>query len=530
MRRIILLTAMAALLFASGAMSAQADNDTVDAIKARIQTRLDAVAAKPSPRVLVIPIREAIDLSTAVYVEREMERAPEEKIDLVVVDMDTPGGRSDASERICNAFLQNQLPADRRIPVVSFVNTDAYSAGAMISMACDRIYIATNGKIGALTGWIPGPDGMPVTLPEDVQEKFLSAERAQIAALAQQKGYPTSIAVAMVDRSFGLVRCEENGAVQYLNLNGEGLDSWENRKQEMIRRGMTRAEAMSHMTVLLQQGRLLTLTYRLAKDYGLAADVCNTKEDVFKDLGVKAPVLMSAEHNWSEYVFGYLASPAVRGILLIVGLAGIYLEFKSPGLILPAFVGAVFLALFFFSQYFMGLAGYTGILLFLIGLGLVMVELFLIPGFGIPGILGVLLMIAGLFLGMQLPELPDFHNPFSVHLFLVNVVVMSVALVALAVFAVVLAKLLPSMPFLHRLILTSTGPAGELRSSGTLEEQDRLLDGTTGTSLSQLRPAGRAEFGGRVLDVVTRGEFIEGGAAIVVIKVEGNRVVVRKAE
>jgi len=510
--------------------SEEADRNSPEAIRAQIQKDLEAVAAKPSPLVLVIPIREQIELSTAVYVEREMRRGAAEHMDLVLVDINTPGGRGDAMMRICNALIQQRSARDAaKVPTVAFIDSDAYSAGAFISMACNRIYIAPNGKIGAATGYVPGPDGIPVKLPEAVEEKFSSAMRGEVRALAKVNGYSASIAEAMVDRDQGVTEVEIDGKREYLTDKEFANRRRELGLDELSPRDL--AKRVKELRVVCQKGELLTLDYEQAKSVGLATDILDSREAVFAALGLKKPAILMASHNWSEQVFGYLTSDAVKGILLLLGLMGLYMEFKATGLVLPGILGAICLALFFFSQYFMGLADYTGALLFVVGAVLVLFEIFVVPGFGIPGVVGILLMIAGVFLGMQhwvLP--PDIHNPIDMDIFKTNLMVVCAVLFAMVAFAVLLAKVLPSTPFLSRIILTSRGPAGELRASGTAEEVERTLEGVTGKATSRLRPAGRAEINGKVLDVVTDGQFIEEGTSIRVARVEGNRVIVRKAE
>jgi membrane-bound serine protease (ClpP class) len=521
---------LVALAAACSVFSAESsDKNSPDAIRAQILKGLDAVAAKPSPVVLVIPIREQIDLSTAVYVEREMKRVAQEHVDLALVDINTPGGRGDAMMRICDALLQQKNRSEgEKVPTVAFINNDAFSAGAFISMACGRIYIAPNGKIGAATGYVPGPDGIPVKLPDAVEEKFRSAMTGEVRALAKVNGYPPGIAEAMVDRDQGLMEMEMDGKRELLTEK-----ELSNRKRELGLNDLSPreyAKRVKEVKTICQKGELLTLDYQEAKSVGLATDILGSREAVFAALGLKAPSVIEARHNWSEEVFGFLTMDGVKGILLLLGLMGLYIEFKATGLVLPGILGAVCLALFFFSQYFMGLADYTGALLFGIGAVLVLFEIFVVPGFGIPGVLGILLMIGGVFLGMQPWVLPDVHNPLDMDLFKTNLLILCGVIFAMTGFAVVLAKVLPSTPFLNRIILTSRGPEGELRASATLETEERTLVGAKGRATSRLRPAGRAEIAGKFLDVVADGQFIEEGTSIQVAKVEGNRVIVRKAE
>ena len=492
----------------------------------RVQTALDEVAAKSSPRVLVIPIREDIELSTAVYVEREIERVARGEVDLVLVEIDTLGGRVDATWRIRDALVK--AVSRDEVPVVAFVDNKAFSAGAVISMSCDRIYIAPTGKIGA---------AMPISIDliggqkqkdPDREEKILSAFRGDVRALAKTKGYPPAIAEAMVDRDEEVSLVTIDGKKEYL-----GKKALRNRQRELGLDSVPFAEREKRMKVgkiICARGELLTLDYEQAKEVGVATDILSSREEVFTTLGVKRPVIITATHNWSEVVFGFLTILPVKLLLLILGLMGLYMEFKIPGFGFPGAFGLICLGLFFFSQYFMGLANYTGVVVFLIGVVLLCIEIFVIPGFGVTGVAGIFCVAAGLLLGMQRFVIPDISSPWEMGLFSTNVMVLGLALVILVVAVMVLAKFLPSTPFLKRIILTSQGPEGELRASGTVEPKGLVALGATGKTISRLRPAGRAAFGEKFLDVVAEGQFIGEGAAVEVIKIKGNRIVVRKVE
>lgn len=496
-----------------------------EAIKARVQNSLDEVAAKTSPRVLVIPIRELIELSTVVYVEREMRGVAANDIDMVLVEIHTNGGRIDAMQRIGDALAGKGLP--RKVPVVAFIDDKAFSAGAIISLACDRIYIAPNGVVGAASLVMTGPQG-PVKLGKSYEEKMLSAYRRKAAARAKSKGHPAAIAVAMVDRSKEVTEVEIDGKREYLTER-----EYQNRRRELGIDELPFAEARKRMKVIgmiCEKGELLTLDYEQAKKLGLAADVVDSRSDLFAAVGLKEPVEIIAQHNWSEHFFGFFCSMAVRGILLMLGLMGLYMEFKIPGFGFPGIFGLTCLGLFFFSQYFMGIADHTGLVVFSIGVALLIVEIFLIPGFGITGIAGLVCVVMGLFLAMQPFVVPDLASPWDVGLFKANILVLSLALVGAAVFMVLVAKYLPRAPFLKRIILTSQGPEGELRASATAEAKILVVAGARGKTISKLRPAGRAVFEEKLLDVVAEGRFIDEGMDVKVVKVKGNRIVVRKVE
>ena len=525
MKRTLRLTAALLLvIYAASLVAADGDPDPPDVVRKRINAAIAKVAENKTPRVLVIPLREGIDLRTAVYVERTMKTVPKDKIDLVLVDMHTPGGRGDAMSRICSVFMKSL--DDKGVPVVVFVNTDAYSAGAFICFSCDRIYMAKGGKIGAATGWIPGPDNLPVKLPAYVVEKKRSGSTAGIRTIAKAKGYPSGLAEAMVDRAIVVKEYEIDGKREILSdkdfderLIDLGIDDpWSEEAKKRIK----------EIRTISREGELVTLDYDEVQKIGLARAPFGTLDEVLADMGVKNAVKIVAEHNWAEDFFGFFSQTVVKGLLMMVGIWALYMEFKIPGFGVPGIIGVVCLALFFFSQHFMGMSDYVGLVIFGIGVVLLAMEIFVIPGFGIAGVAGIGGIILGLFLSMQPFGLPEIDVPWQMELFKTNLLVLGLALIGSAALMTVAAKFLPKTPFLNRLILTSQGPEGELYASATVEGKGTVGAGAVGKVISSLRPAGRAEFDGEYVDVVAEGKFIDPGAEVKVIKVKGNRIVVRK--
>jgi membrane-bound serine protease (ClpP class) len=232
------------------------------------------------------------------------------------------------------------------------------------------------------------------------------------------------------------------------------------------------------------------------------------------------------ETTWSEHVSEWLLQ--YKGILFFIGLIALYLEFKAPGFGVAGIVGIVAFALFFFAGTIGGVADSIEIVLFVAGLILIALELFVIPGFGLPGIAGIVLVVASLYLAstpFAIPTTPiarDFLFRWMLHF--------GGALVGTAIFAVLAARFLPDIPLFNRLMLSPPDAAAGLDASGTrIRPETHPLVGTRGRALSRLRPAGRAEVDGRKLDVVTEGSFVEVGDEIEVVKVKGNRIVVRPA-
>jgi len=234
----------------------------------------------------------------------------------------------------------------------------------------------------------------------------------------------------------------------------------------------------------------------------------------------------------------WVYSPAVMGILVMLALLGAYVEFQKPGLILPGLVAVVCFVIIVGSRYLTGLANWLEIVLFITGVLLLLVEIFVLPGFAIAGVLGVILILAATF-GMLIknkpneipwpetqPDWPVFEN---------GVLGLSIGFIGFVVLALLLARYLPKIPVARRLVLKPP-QGGAMQASLEVKEKPMVSfvpmavqAGQKGTTVSQLRPAGKANFSGQKFDVVSRGELIEADREIIVVLVEGNRIVVREA-
>lgn len=409
--------------------------------------------------VWVIPVQGVIELGLAPFVERSLREAGEAGASAVILDIDTPGGRVDAAERIADALQ------DSPVPTFAYVNRRAFSAGAMISLATDRIYMRPGSTIGAAT---------PVVGEERAPEKIVSAMRSEMRALAEAAGLDPRVAEAMVDET--------------LEVPG-----------------------------VVEAGRLLTLTTEEAVGLGYAVAV----EDLpalREALGLQGE-RVDASVNWAERVVRFLSHPVVAPFLLTLGFLGLVAEIKTPGLGLAGLAGVLSLSMFFGSHLIIGLAGWGDILLFGGGVLLLIIELVALPGFGLLGFAGAAAMGSGLFLSMvgSIPTVADFTRAGAV-------LFTSIFLAMISAWAVL--RHLPRNQRLIRsgvLLMSSTGrEAGFV--SATLRSE---LVGKEGTAITDLRPSGVALVGEERVDVVAESGWIEEGSPITVVSSEGYRQVVR---
>jgi len=408
-----------------------------------------------------IPVTGVVELGLAPFIERSLEEAAAGGVAAVILDMDTPGGRVDAAERIADAL------SDATVPVYTLVNRRAFSAGALIALATDGIYMRPGSVIGAATP----VDGSGQTAPE----KIVSAMRSEMRALAEARGLDPLIAEAMVDP----------------DIEVEGV---------------------------VEAGKLLTLTTEEAVRIGYATEV----EDLpalLQLLGEERAQVVTAEANWAERVVRFFSNPVVAPFLLTLGFLGLITEIKTPSFGMAGAAGLLSLSLFFGSHLIVGLAGLEDLIIFGVGLALLGVEVFLIPGFGLFGVIGAVGMVAGLYLALigSLPTSADFTRAG---------LVLSTTVLLIAVSAWVMIRSLPGSSRLAKsgiFLLQRTDRSIGYESAARRGD----LIGMVGKAITDLRPSGTGLFGDERIDVVSESEWITEGTPIKIVSAEGYRHLVR---
>ena len=411
--------------------------------------------------VVRVPVAGDVEMGLAPFIERTLAEAAAAGADAVVLDIATPGGRVDAAERIATAISGSE------VPVYAYVNMHAYSAGAMIALSADRVLMRTGSVMGAVTP----VDGSGTK----ASEKMVSAMRARMRALAEARGLDPAIAEAMVD-------------------------------EEIVVEGV------------VESGKLLTLTAQEAVGLGYAETVAGWDE-VLAATGLSGAEVVEAEVNWAERIVRFFTNPVIAPFLLSLGFLGLLVEVRSAGFGLAGTAGLLSLALFFGAHLLIGLAGAEDLILVVAGVILIFVEVFIVPGFGVFGIVGILALLGGLLMAQvgSLPSAQDFTRA---------------AWVLCASLILVVAT--------SWLFLQSMFGSWRLRRSGVIlpETTDRDegytsadvrtdMEGVVGVAITPLRPAGVGLFGEERLDVVSESEWIEEGTRIRIISAEGYRQVVR---
>jgi membrane-bound serine protease (ClpP class) len=494
---------------------------------------------------VVIPIRGEISDVMKGSIERRLAEARENGVTTVIFEMDTPGGLVTSALDICR--LIKNVPPDTR--TVAWVNPRAYSAGAMISVACDTILMSSSSAIGDCAPIMVSPGGGLQELPAAERAKAESPVLQEFRDSAARNGYPPLLLRAMVTvgEEVWWVENVQTGERRFVTgdekaeLLGEdrgefsfGEDESAAAPQWQLVESYT--DPQSGNTVPAKQpvdseAELLTVSQSEAVVYGIASGITPDLTAVADQLGLAAAPRYFDTTGWEEFVM-WLNSPLVRGILFVIVLIGAYIEFQSPGLILPGITAGVALLIFLGAPYAAGLADIWTFVLLGIGLLLLGVELFLLPGFGIAGLLGLLAIGISL-IGSFVPEEPvrpgDFplfnwpSLPGTWDAIQYGITVMSSSIIVATMGIILLIRYLPQLA-VGRLLIPAN-PEAEALAVG--ERAPEVFVGDIGVVTGPLRPSGPARFGQEIVDVTSQGEYVDVGKRVQVIKREGMNIFVR---
>ncbi|MBE43999.1 MAG: peptidase, partial [Thaumarchaeota archaeon] len=331
-----------------------------------------------------VPIEGTIDLGLPPFIERSIQEAESNSADAIIFEINTFGGRVDAATQIKDAIM------DSRVKTVAFINKRAISAGALISLSCEKIYMTGGATIGATTAVdMSGKKG---------SEKVISYMREEMAATAEKRGRSKDIARGMVDEE---LEFQKKVKREYITEDGE-VDTIKTVNYFLILNGDT---MYVNDIEGRKQGNLITLTTEQALKYRMADKTAETFDDVLDSLGLSGAFVYETGENWSESIVRFLTNPVVASLLTTFGFLGILFELQSPGWGVPGTVGLTCLILSLGASYIAELATMTDFLIIIAGLMFLILETLVIPGFGIPGIVGIVMILWGLYL-LLLPDVP----------------------------------------------------------------------------------------------------------------------------
>jgi membrane-bound serine protease (ClpP class) len=420
------------------------------------------------PKVMVMEIKDEIDPRMLRYVRLALENAEKIKADYVVVEMDTYGGVLTDAKEIVDMIM------DFKKPIWVFINSDAASAGALISIACDSIYMSPGATIGAATV-VEGAGG------EAAPDKYQAYMRGIMRSTAEKNGRDPRIAEGMVDERIV-------------------IDS------------------------IKQEGRVITFTTKEALKYKFCEAQVETIEEILKRNKVTNYELETFKLGTTEKIIAFVINPFISGILILIILGGIYFELQTPGIGFALLASAIALVLYLVPYYLNGLAEYWEIIALFVGILLIMAEVFVIPGFGVAGIAGIILTVVSMILIML-------NNDFFNFEFVAMGDIVKATFAALGGISGGMlllffggARLTETKAF-QRMALMETQESSQGYS---VNNTTQVLLGKKGTAHTVLRPSGKVMLDDHIHDAFTRGEYIEKGDAIEVIGTDGVTLRVKK--
>ena len=443
-------------------------------------------AATPPPAekklVVVIPVKEPIGTETLFLFRRALREAEKHSADAIVIDMDTWGGAVDAMEQIMKLLARTSLPT------YTFINTKAISAGSYISAATQHIYMAPMSEIGASTAVSIVEEG------EEMKSKRMAAMRALMRAAAEKNGHRPEVFEAMVDPDVE-IELDDNK--------------------------------------IIEKGRLLVLTAAEAeKIYSnkegpptplLSRGTVKDLDEMLRAAKLDGAQLHTIELTGFEQLARFISG--LSPILIMVGLLAIYIEFHTPGFGAAGITAIVCFTLVFFGSYLAGLAGWELFALMMLGVALLMVEIFVLPGFGITGIAGILCIAVALVL-MMADKMPGSLWMPSWEQFHVALAKLMGAAVGAVIIGFFIGKFLPKTTLWRQMELS---PAAVTAPDKPTDFVPQNIVGATGVTETMLRPSGKARIDGKLVDVVTQGDMIEKGQRVTVIEAHGAQVIVTKS-
>lgn len=411
-------------------------------------------------KVMVMEIKSTIDPRTTRYVNLALEHADKINAELIILEMDTYGGTVNDAKDIVEFLL------DLEIPVYVFIDKDAASAGALISIACDSIYMSPGSSIGAATVVVPDGTAAP--------DKYQSYMKSTMRSTAEETGRDPEIAEAMVDEDIEI-------------------------------EGITKA------------GNVLTFTVSEAIKHGFCEAQVKTIEEILKRSGIESYEIYRFTLDATEKIIAVFLNPFISGLLIMIIIGGIYFELQTPGVGFPILASLVAVIFYFVPYYLNGLAENWEIIAFMVGVVLLALEIFVIPGFGIFGISGLILTVGSMILVMVNNDIFDFSFVADKDLFLAITTTLT-GIVGGIMLLFVGGVRLTQTKFFKKIALESVMDSKEGYTSSFIKKD---LIGKTGTTYTVLRPSGKIMIEGEFYDAYTRGNYIKKDEKIIVIADEG---------
>ena len=462
-------------------------------------------------KAVAIKVPEFLDQRTARWITRSIKPAmARHEANLLLLEMDDSVGDLEAGVDLARAIAELD---DANVRTVAVVNQSARSGSALAALACDQLILTEGATIGGFEpAAAPGEDR-----PNSVGDSHRQSYRNDVQSIARLKDKDWSMMAAMIDTKIEILRYRNTVSGETRLLTEEEWISLDNAKA---------------WDLVAEVDTVDGLTAKQLKQFSIASNIIDDSseiETIYQLAEDPVSLAPTKSDQWVQSLASFLTSPTVASLLIMGGFFFISAEMSAPGLGAPGFLGVLCLAGFFWSQHFDGNAEWFEILLFVIGISFVLMEVFVIPGFGIFGIGGIIMVGISIVLAAQSFLVP--MNIRDMERLPASLFPLIGAGVGMLVAAVVLPRILPDTPFFKNVILSppkkSDLDLGDSKDSEATANLDHLM-GRKGVAATPLMPTGRAKFGDEICDVITQGQVVDKGDAVEVIEAVANRVVVKK--
>jgi membrane-bound serine protease (ClpP class) len=446
---------------------------------------------------------------------RKLNSAQRQEADLVIVEIDSPGGFLGASLNIADRLRKLDWAH-----TVAFIPREALSGAAIVALACDEIVMDPDARFGDAGPIFQGKDALFRHAPEKIRSDLAR----RVRDLATDGGRPPALAEAMVDMDLVVYRVRNKQTGEESFLSEQELESVDNPDDWELGKPVLES----------REDHFLTVNGQRAVELRLAEANVQTREELVERFGLPDELIV-LEPTGVDTAVTILNLPIVTGVLFVIGLIALYLEFSAPGIGMGGLVAGLCFAIFFWSRFLGGTAGWLEVILFGAGLAFLAVELFVIPGFGIAGFSGLTLIVISIVMASQHFLIPSTARQLSMSMN--SIIVLATSGLVFLIAAVALSRYFKVMPVVSWLVLeapSATAPEEKLTPEGKSHPPAGSSHGFPvdvgdwGVADSPLRPAGKVRFGEEYVDVVTDGSFVDQGHQVRVIEISGNRVVVRE--
>ena len=475
-------------------------------------------ATKPRPAQIskpaVIEFHGEINGKLTQYFKSRFAQAKKSGVDLLIVEIDSPGGLKDESLEMALMLRDCDWAY-----TIAIINKEAISGGALVSLGCDEIQIAPNALFGDSGEISFDAEAWAWRLALPKINSYLSTKAR---GLAESKGRSPDLAEAMIDKDLLVYRLPPNDD-QQAEFKSVRVDDVNKPDPPWVLVEETKAE------------RFLTLSGQRAVELGMGQGSLSTREALANELGFQPKELRVYRPTTTDSAVYYLNMPLITGLLVLVGLIAFYFEMSAPGIGIGGLIAGLCALLFFWSKFLGGTAGWLEVILFLAGLIFIFTEVFIIPGFGVPGITGLALLLASAILASQAFVIPQTSQQWDQTL--TTSLVMLGTCVGFIACAAQISRKMGSLPIFNRMVLAPP-PLNEDLQEDTKQGQGKqppaqhptVSIGDWGHAESLLRPAGRAKFAGRSFDVISDGSFVEPGTQVQVVKIQGTVITVAEID